>query len=284
MGRGRRGGITACAVTIFTSGRITMTRVARFRRHPLLAFFALTYGISWGGSVVVCSAAGFDLTVLRPLDTGLIFACMLLGPSIAGLTMTALLTGRAGLRELRSRFLYWRVAPRWYAVALLTIPTMMLAVLWPFSLVMDPVFAPRFQWPLFAIGLVAGTFEEIGWTGFATPRLLQQRRPFFAGLTLGLVWALWHVLVDFRQNFSTMGIAWLLEFAVLYLATLTAYRILMTWMYARTESLLLAVLMHASYTGWLFVLFPTTTFTQGLAWQATLAALLWSAVAVVAVP
>ena len=47
--------------------------------------------------------------MLRPLDTGLMFLCMLLGPSIAGLTMTALLEGRAGLHELRSRLPRWRV-------------------------------------------------------------------------------------------------------------------------------------------------------------------------------
>ena len=69
--------------------------------------------------------------------------------------------------------------------------------------------------------------------------------------------------------------------AMLYLATLTAYRVLMTWMFAHTGSLLLAVLLHASYTGWLFVLFPATSFEQGLAWQTTLAAALWLVVAVV---
>ena len=253
-------------------------------RHPLLGYFALTYGISWGGILAVLGATGFDLTVLRPLDTGLMFVSMLLGPSIAGLTMTALLDGRAGLRELRSRLLCWRVAPRWYALALLTLPVLMLAVLWPFSLIADSPFAPRFHWPMLAIGLVAGTFEEIGWTGFASPRLLARQRSFAAGLSLGLVWAMWHVLVDFRQNYSAMGTVWtiwLLQFAVLYLASLTAYRILMTWMFAHTGSLLLAVLMHASYTGWLLVLFPATSFEQGLAWQTTLAAALCLVVAVV---
>ena len=261
-----------------------MTFVRWVCRHPLLGYFALTYGISWGGILFVLGATGFDLTVLRPLDTGLIFISMLMGPSIAGLTMTALLEGRAGLRELRSRLLCWRVALRWYALALLTLPVLMLAVLWPFSLVADAAFAPNFRWPLFVIGLVAGTFEEIGWTGFATPRQLARLRPFVAGLSLGLVWAIWHALVDFRQNHSAMGpgwVAWLMEFGVLYIATLTAYRILMTWTFAHTGSLLLAVLMHASYTGWLFVLFPATSFEQGLAWQTTLAAALWLVVAVV---
>jgi membrane protease YdiL (CAAX protease family) len=144
----------------------------------------------------------------------------------------------------------------------------------------DSAFAPGFQWPLFAIGLVAGSFEEIGWTGYATPRLLARQRPFIAGLSLGLAWALWHLLVDFRQNFNAQGIAWLLEFALLYMAALTAYRLLMTWVYVHTQSLLLAVLMHASYTGCLLALYPGTSFRQGLAWQGAFAGLLWTAVAV----
>jgi membrane protease YdiL (CAAX protease family) len=258
-----------------------MTLIPSLRRHPLLGYFALAYGISWGGILIVLSVTGFNLVELRPVDTGLIFVAMLLGPSIGGLALTALLEGRVGLRRLSTSLARWRVSGCWYAVALLTMPCLLFAILWPLGTFVAPGFAPRFEWPLFAIGLIAGGFEEIGWTGFVTPRLLAQMRLFTAGLTLGLVWALWHVLVDFRQNFDTMGIAWLLEFAVLYVAALTAYRLLMTWVYANSKSLLLAVLMHASYTGWLLVLFPSTSFAQGLLWQTALAAGLWIVVAVV---
>ena len=95
------------------------------------------------------------------------------------------------------------------------------------------------------------------------------------------MWAFWHVLVDLRQNFHAMGTLWLLGFAVFYLAALTAYRVLMTWVYANSKSLLLAVLMHASYTGWLFVLYPATSSAQGFVWQTGLAVALWIVVAVV---
>ena len=70
------------------------------QRHPLLAYFGLTYVISWGGMALVLGAAGFDLVNLRPLDTGLIFVSMLLGPSVSGLAMTSRLGGRPGLRRL----------------------------------------------------------------------------------------------------------------------------------------------------------------------------------------
>ena len=251
------------------------------RRHPVGSFFALAFAISWGGILVVLGATGFHLVDLRPLDTGLIFVLMLLGPSVSGLALTALLEGRAGFRRLRAGAAHWRVGLGWTLVALMTMPVLLLATLWPLGVFLDPAFAPRFQWPLFAIGLVAGSFEEVGWTGFATPRLLHRQRLFLAGLLLGLVWALWHALVDFRQNSHEMGTLWLLEFAVFYVGALTAYRVLMTWVHANTQSLLLAVLMHASYTGWLFVLYPATSWEQGLVWQTVFSLALWVAVAVV---
>lgn len=258
-----------------------MTFTAWARRDPLSSYFALVFGISWGGILIIMGSTDFNLIELRPLDTGLIFASMLLGPSVAGLAMTAMLEGRAGLRHLASRAAHYRVGLRWYLVALLTMPLLLLVTLWPLSVFVDPAFAPRFQWPMFAIGLVAGSFEEVGWTGFATSRLLARHRLPVAGLSLGLVWALWHGLVDFRQNFNTLGMAWLLEFAVFYVAALTAYRVLMTWVYANTQSLLLAALMHASYTGWLFVLYPATSLEQGLVWQTALAVALCAVVAAV---
>jgi membrane protease YdiL (CAAX protease family) len=250
-------------------------------RYPLRSYFALTFGISWGGILVVLGASEFNLTVLRPLDTGLMFVVMLLGPSTAGLAMTGLLEGRQGMRLLWSRTVHWRVGLWWYLLVLMTMPVLLLATLWPLSVFVHPSFAPQFQWSLFAIGLVTGSIEELGWTGFATPRLLARQRLCAAGLSLGLAWALWHVLVDFRQNFYSLGAAWVLEFAVFFLGALTAYRLLMTWVYANTQSLLLAMLMHASYTGWLLVLYPATSTWQGMVWQTMFALALWLVVAAV---
>lgn len=249
-------------------------------RYPLSSFFALAFGISWGGIVVVLVARGFDLAPLEPLEGGLLFLMMLLGPGLGGLICIARLDGRAGLRSLARSALHWRVASDAATLALLTVPLVLLALLLTLAVVVGPAFSPRFQWPLFAVGLIAACFEEIGWTGFATPRLLARLGVNGAGLVLGLIWAVWHLLVDFRYNAGAMGPVWLLEFAVVYLATLTPYRILMTRIFARTRSLGLAILMHASFTGWLLVLFPATSTLQSLAWQAGFALILWAFVGV----
>ena len=95
-------------------------------RHPLAWFFALAFGISWGGILVISAARGFDLSPLQPVEGGLIFLMMLLGPSLSGLICTALTDGRAGLRALWRSALRWRVAPHWLAVALLTRPAILL--------------------------------------------------------------------------------------------------------------------------------------------------------------
>jgi membrane protease YdiL (CAAX protease family) len=253
-----------------------------FQRHPLTWFFALAFGISWGGILVIASARGFDLSPLQPAEGGPIFLMMLLGPSLSGLICTAYTDGRSGLRALLRSALRWRVPAQWLAVALLTTPAILLTILLPLAMVAGPAFRPGLQWPLLAVGLVAGSFEEIGWTGFATPRLLDRLGLGRAGLRLGLVWAFWHLLVDVRFNAGAMGPLWPVEFVVVYLATLTPYRTLMTVVFARTRSLFAAILMHASFTGWLLVLFPATSVPQSLAWQAVFALILWALVVGVA--
>ena len=249
------------------------------RRHSLLGYFAIAFGLSWGGIGIVVTATDFNLAAPQPLATGLFFVAMLLGPSVSSLVLTALTDGRAGLGALGSRLLRWRVGVSWYAVALLTAPLLLLAILWSMSALVAPGFAPRSQWALLAVGLIAGGFEEIGWTGFATPRPLARYGFAAAGLRLGLVWALWHAPVVFLFTFGAMGNAWIWSFVIVYLATLTPYRIIITWVYANTQSVLLAALMHASYTGWLLMLFPATSPTESLVWQAALALVLWCAVA-----
>jgi uncharacterized protein len=243
--------------------------------HPLLGYFILAFGISWGLILVNMASRGFDLTPLQKTEGGTLFFAMLLGPSVSGLICTAILEGQAGLRKLCWRLLHWRVAVRWYVVALLISPAILLIILTSLSILVEPAFAPRFQWSLFALGLLAGVFEEIGWTAFATPRLLVQGSVVHAGLILGLVWASWHLLVDWRYNAGAMGAAvWPMEFVITYLMTLTPYRVLMTWIYSHTQSVLLAVLMHASLTGSLLVLVPIVPQSLGFYWQVAFASVL----------
>jgi membrane protease YdiL (CAAX protease family) len=248
----------------------------------LVAFFVLAYAISWGGILIVLGAQGFSLAAIGQGEKELILVAMLLGPSASGLAVTRYFEGSAGLAELKRRIMLWRVDPRWYAIALLTTPALLLPILWMLGWAVNPAFQPQLRLPLFAIGLLAGCFEELGWTGYATPRMLASHGVFRTGLTLGLLWALWHLLADASGNLAAMGWVWPAWFAIFWVATLVPYRILMTWVYARTGSVLTGMLMHAGYTGWLFVLSPETSVGQGLIWQAAFAFGLWLATLAVA--
>jgi hypothetical protein len=53
------------------------------RRHPLFGYFALTFGISWGGILIVLIAMGFDFSTPKPTELGIPFGFMLLGPSVS---------------------------------------------------------------------------------------------------------------------------------------------------------------------------------------------------------
>ena len=109
---------------------------------------SLTFAISWGGILLVVGPGGFPGTpeqfeTLLPL-VGL---AMLAGPPVAGILLTGLVHGRAGLREFLSRLLRWRVGPRWYAVALLTAPLLMLTVT-PLALsLLFPTSSPAYSHP-----------------------------------------------------------------------------------------------------------------------------------------
>jgi hypothetical protein len=183
------------------------------------------------------------------------------------------------------------VGLRWYALALLLAPVLAAASLLGLSLI-SPVFLPGILasedkagllLPALVAGLVAGLFEEPGWTGFAAPRLRRRYGVFAAGWILGLMWGGWHLIAAVWGSGTPGG-----EFSVLlflpqlffYAAVLPAYRILMTWVYEHTRSLLLAILMHLSLTANMLFIFmpPGIPELPLLAWYATLAAGLWGLV------
>lgn len=272
---------------------------AFIKRHPVLAYYALTFAISWGGVLLVIGGPGGIPATSEQFARLLPFAipALLAGPSIAGMLLTGLVSGRAGFRELLSRLLMWRVGARWYAVALLTAPLVFTAVLLALSLT-SPVFLPGILTTsdkasplLFGIawGLIAGFFEELGWTGFATPRLRLRYGVLTTGLIMGVLWGAWHVLTNDLWGSATYSGA--LPVALFLTANgfgflvgqLPAFRVLMVWVYDRTGSLLVAILMHASLTASTQILMPHATGVLSLIYSLVLTAALWVVVAAVAV-
>lgn len=239
------------------------------QRHPALSYFVLTFTISWGGLLVVAGPSLFSGTTMTEFERLLPFwvPVLVLGPSASGLLLTWVVGGRAGLRDYRARLLRWRVGGRWYAAALLTAPVYFLVTELLLS-AFDSQFLPGIFTAEDKAGLVsrglftafaAGVFEELGWTGFAIPTLRRRFSPLATGLIVGGLWGAWHVLPKIWGAAAHGLMPYLPLDLACALVGLTGFRILMVWVYDRTESLFLAMLMHLALTGSTLILQPLLT-------------------------
>jgi membrane protease YdiL (CAAX protease family) len=258
---------------------------AFIQRRPVGVYFSLAFLLSYGGFVVVDGPKLARLEPIQPFDALLLFPVLVVGVGLLGIILTAIVDGRAGLRDLFSRMGRWRVNVGWYAAALLIPPVLILTVLSGLSALVSPSFAPGF-FPLGVVfGLVPGFFEEIGWMGFAFPKMraqMKNRSALATGAILGLLWGLWHApVVDYLGAAAPHGVYWL-PFFLSFIALVTAMRILIVWIYSNTHSVPLAQLMHFSSTGCLVMLSAAhASAAQETLWHAIYAAALWVVVALV---
>ena len=272
-----------------------MTTIKAFvERHPLLSFYALAFAITWGGLIMVVGGPSEILGTLQLLGKrlALVMLAWLAGPSVASILMTGLVHGRAGFRDLLTRMTRWRVGARWYAVALLTAPLLVTAVLLALSLG-SPAFLPTIlttsdKVALLLMGMVGtvvgGIFEELGWTGFATPILLRQRYGVLGtGLIIGVLWGVAHLPLYYWASGNLSGAlspGFLVTAQVL--AWFPAYRVLMVWAYDSTESVLLAMLMHASLTASQVIFASLATAVPLFTYTLVFGAVVWLVIGVVA--
>jgi len=171
-----------------------MSATAVVRRHPLLSYFVATFFVSWLGAFCVAAPYLFRHQPVPKIAGILMFPAMLLGPSLSSVVLTRVIDGPDGLRNLFSRMLRVRFPLRWYA-ALLIPPLGIFSVLLGLSYFVSPVFAPGSFLIGILFGCPAGYFEEIGWMGFAFPRMSRKWTSLSASILLGLLWSLWHLPV-----------------------------------------------------------------------------------------
>ncbi|HWC17544.1 MAG TPA: CPBP family intramembrane glutamic endopeptidase [Terriglobales bacterium] len=155
--------------------------------------------------------------------------------------------GSTGIRELLSRMLKWQVARRWYAVAV----TYMVVVKLTAALIHRLIAGswPRFgtePWYILAIAIVVSTpvqsGEELGWRGYALPRLAERMGFAWASVVVGVIWAAWHLPIFFIRGADKYG-----QSFPVWAAAVTAVSVAIAYVYAKTGgSLLLTMLMHAS--------------------------------------
>jgi uncharacterized protein len=216
---------------------------ALIKRHPLAAFFTLACSLTWFGGWA--SNAIYNGTLLS-IALALPLALLIPGPLIAALIVTALTSGKPGLRALLRSLTQWRVGLRWYLIALLLPAALSLCAVYLNVLLGAPApTAAQFgSWSslllMFGLHLVnpfdGPVMEELGWRGYALPYLQARYSPLTANLILGVLVAIWHL-------------RWIMngDLPVVYIPAIIAATVLFGWIVNSTQgSVLLALLFHAA--------------------------------------
>jgi uncharacterized protein len=220
-----------------TSPHVPALRAA-VMRYPVAAFLVLVFSIA-----VVLALLPVPAGLYGPLEN-------ILGMAVPAFLVTAVVAGRAGVRDLARRCLRWRVPLRWYALAVLVLPTALLITVTALY-GLDPLRALAANWPLLftsflptlALMVVLNNVaEEAGWTGFLFARLQDRRAPLRAALLVTVAFWLWH-LPGFIHDAGWVVGAALAGFVLLpHLAS----RLIVGWLYNATgASVLIGGLFHA---------------------------------------
>jgi uncharacterized protein len=244
--------------------------VSLIRRYPLVSFFVLAYALSWWPAIL------YALDLLPQPIAGF-------GPFLAALVVLAITQGKTGIVGLLRRMVRWRVAPVWYAVALL-LPVAISLTAAVFNVLLGaqaPSSVELGGWTglfstffiLLLIPGLGGTWEEPGWRGYALPRLQVGRSALFASLILWVGLVVWHLPLMIVGEVHWSDVVFLLGFAIVF-----------NWVFNNANgSVLIIMIMHAmnntisgSFIGPMFSGADSVR-------QAWLYAALWCAVATVVV-
>lgn len=241
------------------------------RRHPVIAYFALAYALTWPlwiAGMVATERAGVTLSnednfrhitdllsgdAATGIGAGLtLYALGQFGPLVSALVVTHIAHGPAGLRDLVARVTRWRVAPHWYAIVValpLVLATVALAVAFVTGGAAVGPFTPEVSWgaavPFLAFMIIfTGLAEEPGWRGFALPHLQAHHTAIRSSWILGIAWGVWHVPFSVYLFSDEPGV--LAANLVALTVGIVGWTIVITWIYNSTESVLLVIVLH----GW----------------------------------
>jgi membrane protease YdiL (CAAX protease family) len=212
------------------------TRVAA---RPVTAFFVTTFLLSWLAWAPAVAGAS-DRTTLLIIVGGF-------GPLVAAGLVTWAVGGC--LRAWAGQLLRWRVPVRYWVAALALPPAVVVAASGFHVLVLGGTFDPEpaetllFYPAVFAqVFLFGGGNEELGWRGFALPRLQARYSALVASLVVGVGWAAWHLPLFLVAGSSQTG-----DPVLVYVVSVVAISVAFTWLYNATGgSVLLTTTLHAS--------------------------------------
>lgn len=224
------------------------------KRHQLVSFLIIAFGISWGIWIPV-------MIFLARGEWHWLFYVGVYGLFLSGVIVTWIAEGGLGLRQWLKRIFRFRINILWYLLAWFVMPIgigfvqhglyMLFGGRSDFSEI-RPIWMYPIAVPIAA--LFAGGNEEPGWRGFALPKILEFTNPFVGSLLLGLIWAVWHVPLFFSPSWGTSESPF-----YMFLLSVLGLSIIMTWLYYKSSMSIFPVMLFHQATNAIGSYFPTPT-------------------------
>jgi len=212
-------------------------------KNSLIPFFILTFFITWGiGALAIFLNVQFQALVGELTDTSLVYFLAIGAPTISATILTFAQDGWNGLKSLYARLIRWQFGFKWYVLVLLGIPVVgwVAAHITGASPLKSTDTPAEFLVLLFYLLITGPLCEEIGWRGYALPRLLNRFSPFVASLILGVIWGVWHL-----PSFFVGGMVQAALSLPFFLLNAIFLSIFVTWVFLHTNgSVLITVLVH----------------------------------------
>jgi len=213
----------------------------------LVAYFLLAYGISWAIGIPLALA---KQGLIQPIFPEWFHYFVAYGPLLSALILTWAVQGRQGIKALWGRITKYQVGWIWWLVALSPLIMGLVLALGMNLLTHNKVtlsqlgeihfLPPLGIGALFLWILTFGMGEEIGWRGYALPRLQKDHNALYATVILTVFWALWHLPQFFYLFDPSIAVGWGLG--------LFAGAIVFTWLLNSTEgSILIVAIWHGCF-------------------------------------
>jgi membrane protease YdiL (CAAX protease family) len=213
------------------------------KEHQGIVFFVITFAITWGiGAFAIFLPVQFRALFGEISDTHPLYYIAVAAPTISASLLTLAWEGWHGLGDLFKRLLRWRFGIHWYALVLIGLPVFgWLITRLTGSSPLKDVSTPALLFTLLFNLLITGPLgEELGWRGYALPRLFERFSPIKASLILGLVWGTWHLPSFYVSTMVQAGLS-----LPLFLLNAICLSILASWLFMNTGgSVLITVLLH----------------------------------------
>ena len=214
-----------------------------FRELQVIVFFIITFAITWSiGAFAIFLPVQFRSLFGEISDTHPLYYIAVAAPTISASILALAVEGWHGLGDLFKRLLRWRFGVHWYILVLFGLPLLgWLITLFTGSHPLKDVSSPALLLALLFNLLVTGPLgEELGWRGFALPRLLDRFSPFRASLILGIIWGIWHLPSFFVSTMVQSGLS-----LPLFLLNAVCLSFLASWLFMNTGgSVLITILLH----------------------------------------